>query len=94
MQYTSDLDSLIEKLVLIEWVDICGFSDAWMDLKDVYDQQPHKCNTVGKLMEVTLEYVTIVSTWDNAGTIVSDMNCIPIGCIDSISLMKGSYGTS
>lgn len=89
MQYTEDIDSLIDKIVWIEWVDICGFADSWMDIKDVYDQKPHQCYSIGKLMEATEEYITIVATWDEAGTIVSDINCIPIGCVQNISLLKG-----
>jgi len=70
MQYTTDIDSLIEKLVWIEWVDICGFSDSWMDIKDVYEQRPHYCHSIGRL------------------TIVSDMNCIPIGCVTNITQIE------
>ena len=88
MQYTTDIDSLIEKLVWIEWVDICGFSDSWMDIKDLYEQRPHYCHSIGRLKEATEEYITIVATWDEAGTIVSDMNCIPIGCVTNITQIE------
>jgi hypothetical protein len=91
MEQSSDggkYEEFVGSMVIIYWDDIAGFADAWMDFKEIYEMRPHKCYTIGILFEVTEEYITIASTCDDLRTIVSDINCIPIGCITSINKLK------
>jgi len=94
MQYNEKLDLMVKCFVCVEWDDICGFADSWMDHKDIYEMRPHRCITIGRLMDVTEEYITIAATWDEAATIVSDVNCIPIGCIRNINVIRGDNASA
>ena len=84
MKYDETLDRFIDRDVYIYWEDIAGYSDSWMERKDIIDMRPHSCISIGRVLEMTEEYITIVATWDDDKTIVSDVNCIPIGCITKI----------
>jgi hypothetical protein len=84
MKYDETLDKFIDRDVYIYWEDIAGYSDSWMERKDIIDMRPHSCISIGRVLEMTEEYITIVATWDDDKTIVSDVNCIPIGCITKI----------
>ena len=84
MKYDETLDKFIDRDVYIYWEDIAGYSDSWMERKDIIDMRPHSCISIGRVLEMTEEYITIVATWDEDKTIVSDVNCIPIGCITKI----------
>lgn len=87
MKYDEKLEQFLEKDVYIHWEDIAGYSDAWMERNNIIDMRPHSCISIGRVVELTEEYVTIVATWDTAKTIVSDVNCIPLGCITNISFV-------
>lgn len=82
-----DYDGFVGKIVKVDWDDICGFSDSWMDVKDMYEMRPHKCYTIGLLFDTTEEYIIVAATWDHANTIVSDINCIPVGCVTNITVL-------
>jgi len=84
MKYDETLDKFLDRDVYIYWEDIAGYSDSWMERKDIIDMRPHSCISIGRVLEMTEEYITIVATWDNDKTIVSDVNCIPLGCITKI----------
>lgn len=84
MKYDETLDKFIDRDVYIYCEDIAGYSDSWMERKDIIDMRPHSCISIGRVLEMTEEYITIVATWDDDKTIVSDVNCIPIGCITKI----------
>lgn len=88
MVFDTELEKLINAVVIIEWEDISGYADSWMDKKDIYDMHPHQCISIAKLYECNQEYITVAATWDDVGSIVSDVNCIPIGCIKSIKKVK------
>jgi uncharacterized protein YdbL (DUF1318 family) len=87
MKYDEILEQFINHDVYIYWEDIAGYSDSWMDRKEIMDMRPHSCVSIGRVLEMTEEYLTIVATWDDAKTIVSDVNCIPLGCITKIAFV-------
>ena len=84
MKYDETLERFIDHDVYIFWEDIAGYSDAWMERNNIIDMRPHSCISIGRVLEMTEEYLTIVATWDEAKSIVSDVNCIPLGCITKI----------
>jgi len=84
MKYDEKLERFIDHDVYIFWEDIAGYSDSWMERNNIIDMRPHSCVSIGRVLEMTEEYLTIVATWDDAKTIVSDVNCIPLGCITEI----------
>jgi hypothetical protein len=91
MEQSSDggkYEEFVGSVVMVYWDDIAGFAESWMDFKEIFEMRPHKGYTVGILFEVTEEYITVASTCDDFRTMVSDINCIPIGCVTSIHKLK------
>jgi hypothetical protein len=84
MKYDETLERFVDHDVYIYWKDISGHPESWLERNSVIDMRPHSCVSIGRVLEMTEEYITIVSSWDVDKTIVSDVNCIPIGCITNI----------
>jgi hypothetical protein len=93
MNYDEKLEQFVGGDVYIYWEDIAGYSDAWMERNDILDMRPHSCVSIGRVLEMTEEYITLVATWDKANTIVSDVNCIPLGCITDIKFIRGTLSS-
>ena len=71
MVFDTELEKLINAIVIIEWEDISGYADSWMDKKDIYDIHPHQCISIAKLYECNKEYITVAATWGSTSTSTS-----------------------
>lgn len=82
------------KLVYIEWLDHCSFSDGgWSELEEFDDVKPQLIKTVGWVLKEDNKMVIVVSTKhekeiDGFGDRYSGDMCIIKGCIQKMKELK------
>jgi hypothetical protein len=73
-------------LVMVEWSDITGHDTPWVEQEDVLEMTPAPMVTVGIVVNLTEDYLTIAGTWESGSEPqFGNVNCIPRGCVRNLT---------
>lgn len=69
-------------LVMVKWADITGHDTPWVQPEEVLEMTPAPMVTVGVLVNLNDDYLTIAGTWETGDEQqFGNVNCIPRGCV-------------
>lgn len=69
-------------LVMVHWRDITGHERPWLETDEVLEMQPAPMVSVGVLVDLNENYLTLAGTWETGDDPqFGNVNCIPRGCV-------------
>lgn len=73
-------------LVMVKWWDITGNDTPWIDPEDARGMTPASMVSVGVVVKLTDDYLTLAGTWESGSEPqFGNVNCIPRGCIGDLT---------
>ena len=90
VQDATIMDKLEGKpLVMVRWADITGHDSPWIDPADALEMTPARMMTVGVLVNLTDDHLTIAGTWETGDEHqFGNVNCIPRGCVTRLAELR------
>ena len=71
---------------MVEWSDITGHDTPWVEPGEVLEMTPAPMVTVGVVVNLTEDYLTIAGTWESGSEPqFGNVNCIPRGCVRNLT---------
>lgn len=85
---TAGMNKLLNKWVWCEWLDSAGPTSSWIRLSEYDDNEAYSCVTVGKLVAIDKDAVSIAGSYakdsDNSNAQVTGVMIIPVCSITSM----------
>jgi hypothetical protein len=73
-------------LVMVHWQDITGHERPWLDPEEALEMQPAPMVSVGLLVHLNDDYLTIAGTWETGDEQqFGNVNCIPRGAVVNLT---------
>jgi len=78
------------KHVKVTWFDPCQSDEAWIPEEEILEHNVATCVDIGYIYKKTKSKLWIFTSYsrDNKGLEVGGLQCIPVGCIKKIEVMK------
>ena len=78
------------KHVKVTWFDPCQSDEAWIPEEEILQHNVATCVDIGYIYKKTKSKLWIFTSYsrDNKGLEVGGLQCIPVGCIKKIEVMK------
>jgi len=78
------------KHVRVTWFDPCQSDEAWIPEEEILEHNVATCVDIGYIYKKTKSKLWIFTSYsrDNKGLEVGGLQCIPVGCIKKIEVMK------
>lgn len=76
--------------VKLTWWDITSSTEAWVNEKDIEDNDVSICEDVGYLYKKTRDKLWLFTSYseDDNGMDVGGLTCFPRGCVKKIEVIK------
>ena len=78
------------KHVKVTWFDPCQSDEAWIPEEEILQHNVATCVDIGYIYKKTKSKLWIFTSYsrDDKGLEVGGLQCIPVGCIKKIEVMK------
>lgn len=73
-------------LVIVRWMDILSHRDTWSTPEDALSLRPLGMTTCGTLVSETDTHLTIAGTISDDGSHLGNIDCIPIGAVETVEI--------
>lgn len=75
------------RVVRVEWQDITGHDRPWWEPAEAEALRPAEITSIGVLVAETEAYVIIAGSWEDDGSLLGNVNCIPRGVVRSLEYL-------